>query len=389
MKDHFEKFLGMGNASDNQNDLLAYSYDGSELQGTARIVLFPSQEEQLRLILSYANRANLDVIPRGHGGNMMGMTIPSGSVIISTQGFDRIHALNVREQWVKVDCGVTIAELNDALIKEGFRYPLEPFGSRLITIGAFLATDGMSRHSLKYGKAHDTVLELEVMDGTGKYFTVTKDFADYLGLEGSVFLIIRAKLRVIPFKPRSVDVHYFDTIQEAIAFSDELATKGPLAIEFMDGIAATYAGVHTKHTLMVEWEHDQAQFKYEDYVGMMRKREAVRKGVGLKGYTLMEDCLLEPYARADAIEWCRKHEIPVIAHLALGIVHPFFRKDNDQRELWYSWLSEHQQLHSGQFGWGLRKKKYVPAALKSRDRTLKEKYDYGNTLCRGKLHDYI
>ena len=128
MKEHFEKFLGSGNASDNANDLLAYSYDGSELSGKARIVLFPSQDEQMRLILSYCNRSNIDVVLRGNGTNLMGMTIPSQSIVVCTQGFDRIHAPNIREQWVNVDCGVTITELNEALKEHGYRYPIEPSG---------------------------------------------------------------------------------------------------------------------------------------------------------------------------------------------------------------------------------------------------------------------
>lgn len=76
MKEHFERFLGPGNATDNPSDLLAYAYDGSELSGSARIVLFPSQDEQLRLILSYANRSSLDVIPRGPGTGQVGRRMP-------------------------------------------------------------------------------------------------------------------------------------------------------------------------------------------------------------------------------------------------------------------------------------------------------------------------
>ena len=390
MKEHFEKFLGSGNASDNANDLAAYSYDGSELSGKARIVLYPSQDEQMRLILSYCNRSNIDVVIRGNGTNIMGMTIPNQSIVLSTQGFDRVHALNVREQWVNVDCGVTITELNEALKEHGYRYPLEPSGKKLTTIGSILARNGSSRHSQKYGKAIDTVVGLELIDGTGKYFTVNKDFEEYLGNEGSALMILRAKVKIVPIQDRSVDIHYFDTLTQALEKINEVKQLGPLSIELLDSAAATYAGYNTKHTLLVEWEGTRGAVQYENYASLMNKRENLRKTLGGAGYILLDDGYAPEEVLLEVLEWCRNHELPFVCHAGMGIIHPFFKREQEAlRDTWCEYLIAHNGQAAGQFGYGLRKKKYVPAGLKTKVRKLKERYDYNNILGRGKLYDYI
>jgi FAD/FMN-containing dehydrogenase len=320
----------------------------------------------------------------------MGMTVPNNSVVVCTQGFDRIHVLNAREQWVKVDCGVTIADLNEAIVAEGFRYPLENTFRKLTTIGSLLARNGMSRHSQLYGKALDTVIELEVMDGTGKFFTVTKDFEEYIGNEGSIFIILRAKLKVVPIKERSADIFFFDSVSQAVQTCWSAAEKKPLAIEFLDSIAATYAGLNTRHTVIVEYEGDQGAIKYENYLELTRKREAVRKNLGIKGYIHIEDGQVSQEHLEQAINWCREKELPVVCHAGLGVVHPFLKREQEKlREEWAEYLTKSGQNAAGQFGYGLRKKKYVPTGTKNRIRKLKERYDYNNVLCRGKLYDYI
>jgi FAD/FMN-containing dehydrogenase len=389
MKDHFEKIVGLGNVSDNENDLLAYGYDGSELAGKARLVVWPNHEEQLRMILSFCNRSNIDVIMRGNGSNPCGMTVPNNSIVVCTQNFDRIHTLNTGEGWVKVDAGVTVAHLNETIAAQGFRYPIET-KSALTTIGSLLARNGASRYSERYGKAADTVIELEVMDGTGKFFTVTKDITEHLGTEGTVFIIIRAKLKIVSLTERSADIHYFETVQQAIEHVHTTKEQHPLAIEFLDSAAATYAGINTKHTVITEWNDNRGAHKYENYVLIVQKREHVRKSLGVKGYIHIDDSTVASDKITEAIEWCRQKELPVVAHAGIGIVHPFFKREQETlREEWYEWLHKNNQDVSGQFGYGLRKKKYAPPRLKNRIRVLKERHDYNNILCRGKLYDFI
>lgn len=389
MKDHFEKFLGLGNVSDNENDLLAYGYDASEMQGKARLVLFPSQDEQLRLIISYANRSNIDVVVRGNGSNINGMTIPNNSLVVSMQGFDRIHALNVTEGWVKVDAGVTIAELNDALKEQGFRFPLDTSSRKQNTIGGLIAKNGYSRYSVKYGRASDICTELEIIDGSGKVITVKKNISDYVGLEGTTVIIIRATIKIIPLRERSADIHFFDTLTQAIEFVDLISKEKPLSIDFLDQAAATYAGFNTRHTIIVEWEGDRGSMKHEVYASTLSRRDQLRKNLGNAGYTRFEDGQVPIEQLEYCIRWCESKNLPVVSHAGSGVVHPFMKQEQQSiREEWCAWLSEHGSV-SGQHGYGLRKKAYVPQEIKSRLRRLKEQSDYNNILGRGKLYDYI
>ena len=322
MKDHFERFLGQGNASDNAADLIAYSYDGSELAGTARIVLFPSQDEQLRLILSYANRSSIDVIPRGFGTGNVGGAVPESSIVVSMLGFDRVVALNLREAWVHVEAGVTIAQLNEALSEHNVRYALEPFTANTTTIGAFLAENGTSRHGLGKGRARDTVIELEVMDGTGKMLTTKTELDEVIGSEGTLGIIVRAKVKVEPIVERTADIIFFDTLSQAIQRSFEIAEgeRKPVAMEYLDPVAATYAGINTKHTLIVEYEDILAGLKHEVYAATITKRANVRRRLGEQGYVIMEDSLVPPAAREHEpiVRGLQKAQLPLYSSCMLN-----------------------------------------------------------------------
>jgi glycolate oxidase len=392
MRDHFERILGRGNATDAAIDLLAYSTDGSEQEGKARVVLFPTQDEQLRLILSYANRSTIDVIPRGLGAGMNGGAIPDNSIVVSMLGFERIHAINIREQWVNVDAGVTIAQLNEALVEHGVRYPLEPFAAATTTIGGFLAENGTSRHGLVYGNAKDTVLELEIMDGTGKFVATKNDIEDVIGSEGTLAIIVRAKLKIIPIRERSADYVFFDTLSQAIQRSFELseAQRKPIAIDYLDPAVATYTGINTKHTLLIEYEDDKGSLRHEEYAKAIAKRARVRRRLGEQGYVRFEDSIVEPALREQAIRWCNERSLPVVAHLGQGIIHPFFKREQEAAmQEWWEYLTQHGASVVGQCGYGRRKRAYVPESERTRWRQAKERLDYNDILGRGKRYDFI
>lgn len=381
----------MGNASDSPADLVAYSYDGSELRGTARAVLFPEQEEQLRLILTYCNRTNTDVMVRGNGSNTVGAAIPDQSVVISMQGFERVRAINVREGWVEVEPGVTLHELDEALIKHGYRYPLVP-RNPLTTVGSFLARNSTTRHGLRYGRAIDTVKGLEVMDGTGKHLTSFKEYADAIGKEGTCFIITRAKLQILERKTRSADIFLFDTLGAAVRKIPELlnAQEKPLSIEYFDQATATYAGIATMHTLIVEWESDRGAAKHEQYLSLMHKLVNVRKRLGEQGHIILEDGQVTTERFEQAVRWCAEKNLPVMADAGQNIIHPFFSRENQNLRLdWYNYLISVGGIPNGTDGFGLRKKAYVPQELKTKIKQLKERHDYNNVLARGKLTEYV
>ena len=391
MKEHFEKFLGTGNASDSPADLVAYSYDGSELKGTAKAVLFPEQEEQLRLILTYCNRTNTDVMIRGNGSNPVGAAIPDQSVVVSMQGFDTIRAINVREGWVEVEAGVTLHELDQALTTHGYRYPLTP-RNPLTTVGSFLARNSTTHHGLTYGRAVDTVKGLEIMDGTGKLLTIIKDFADYVGKEGTCFIITRAKLQIIERKPRSADIVLVDTLGQAMSKLHEIldGKEKPLSVEYLDSASATYLGISTMHTLLVEWESERGSAKHEQYTALATKILHARRRIGEQGHILMDDGQTTPNTFEQALRWCADKNLPVLADAGQSIIHPFFSRTNESiRKDWYEYVLSVGGSPHGTDGYGLRKKAYVPTELKTKLRQLKERHDYNNVLARGKLMEYI
>ena len=71
---------------------------------------------------------------------------------------------------VKVEPGVVYEKLNEVLKRESLFFPPSPGGSSdVATIGGMVSTNASGIYSVKYGGTKDFVLELELIDGTGKY----------------------------------------------------------------------------------------------------------------------------------------------------------------------------------------------------------------------------
>jgi FAD/FMN-containing dehydrogenase len=230
------------------------------------------------------------------------------------------------------------------------------------------------------------------MDGTGKSFTVTKDFATYTGKEGACFVIIRARLQILPRTTRSADIFLTETLGVAIARLHEILTgaEKPLGVTLLDQASATYTGLSTKYTLIVEWEGERGVARHEQYASIISKLALVKRRVGEQRYILEDDGTASHETLEQALRWCADKSLPVFTNAGMAIIHPFFTRDGaNLREEWAKYLVSLGGSPNGDAGWGLCKKAYVPAELKTTLRQLKERHDYNNILARGKLAEYV
>ncbi len=387
MREHFGPLLGVENALDNPNDLLAYGYDASGLEGKARIVLFPKNAEDLRQILVYANRTNIPVVTRGLGANPLGMVVPENSIVLDMAHFDRISTLNLKEGWVRVETGVVLSDLQRVLEKHGHTFPVVPGSKNVATIGALLAMNQMDRRSHKHGRLGKHVMELEVIDGTGKHYPEQEP--KFIGMEGTCAIIISAKIRVYPIiEKRSTDVLPFDQLHELLSAVDEKKEDlTVLSLEYMNPQMSRLSGIEEKHHLLVEYEGDKGEIvNPESQDRIWKGRDQAWDAAMRAGHPIIEDCSVAPEKMYDLLAWCEEQELPAVSHIGMGIVHPFFGEQD--RTAFYEKVKALGGDVSGQFGYGLVKKKHVPQRLRNTLIKLKDEYDYNDILNRGRLHDY-
>jgi glycolate dehydrogenase FAD-binding subunit len=221
---------------------------------TPRLVLEPTNEQQIAAVLRFANDAGLAVIPRGGGTKLAWGNPPSrADVILSTARLDKIIEHPWADLTVSVEAGCTIQKLQTALALHGQRLALDPLWPAQATIGGILSTNDSGSLRLRFGALRDLIIgvTLALSDGTlassgGK---VVKNVAGYdlpklvTGAYGTLAVITRAFFRLHPL-PRFAKT--FTCIARGflpearrllLAIQDSKLAHSALQIRFIDQIA--------------------------------------------------------------------------------------------------------------------------------------------------------
>ena len=104
---------------------------------------------------------------RGGGTSQAGQAIGAGLQVDTSKYYNRILELNADEQWVRVQPGIVLDELNAALKSDGLRFAPDVSTASRATIGGMIANNSSGARSVLYGKTIDHVIELEVLFADG------------------------------------------------------------------------------------------------------------------------------------------------------------------------------------------------------------------------------
>jgi len=129
-------------------------------------VVRPKTPEEVAEILRMANQEKVPVVPRGGGAGLMAGAVPHrGGIVLDMTEMRKIIEINIEDQVVTVECGITWAELNKELYKKGFYTGcLGPGSGMSAVVGG-----GLSHNSVgggggaKYGSCCKHVVGLEVV----------------------------------------------------------------------------------------------------------------------------------------------------------------------------------------------------------------------------------
>lgn len=122
-KTMLEKIVGKSNVSDDQSVLDQYSADRSFSKPLSpRFVVKPENAAHVQELIKWANETITPLVPVSSGApHFKGDTVPSvpESVIVDLSGMNKIININRQQRMVVVEPGVTYAQLQKALAKEG------------------------------------------------------------------------------------------------------------------------------------------------------------------------------------------------------------------------------------------------------------------------------
>ena len=161
---------------------------------------------------------------------------------INLVSFNKILSVNIDEEYVVVEPGVSMEQITDFLLnlKRGtYMLPVTP-EFKHITVGGAINGLGIESSSCKYGLFEKTVLKYEVILTSGEIIEATPNnehsdlFYAIPGSYGTLGIITKVYIKIIPTE-KYVKVYYsMITSPEEIAkhFKREIETN----VEFMEGI---------------------------------------------------------------------------------------------------------------------------------------------------------
>jgi glycolate oxidase len=226
-----------------------YAHDETEdLVFVPEVVLIPENTHQISLILKYCNEKGIAVTPRGGGTGLSGGALPIyGGVLISMHKFNKIITIDENNLQVIVEPGVITQVLQETVIEKGLYYPPDPSSRGTCFIGGNLAECAGGPRAVKYGVTKDYVLNCEIVLANGEIIwtgaNVLKNSTGYnltqliVGSEGTLGIITKIVLRLIPYPPQTIVMLVpFADPEDACKCVSAIFKAGiiPSALEFME-----------------------------------------------------------------------------------------------------------------------------------------------------------
>ena len=183
-----------GDVRDDAVSLTLYSTDASIYQVKPYGVLIPRSAEDVQAAVELAGRYGLPILPRAAGSSLAGQAVNEALVIDMTRHLDQVLEVNREEQWVRVQPGLVLDELNLHLLPYGLQFGPDPASSNRAALGGIVSNNSTGSHSIMYGMTADHVLGMDVLlsDGTATRFAALEaaqvaQKAAQAGFEGEIY----------------------------------------------------------------------------------------------------------------------------------------------------------------------------------------------------------
>ena len=175
-----------GGVDDSARRRAEYSSDASNYRVVPAVVVFPRDTEDMLAAAEVARRTGTPLTTRGAGTSIAGNAVGTGIVLDTSRHLNRILDVDPQAQTARVEPGVILASLQDAARPHRLRFGPEPSTWSRATLGGMIGNNACGAHALAYGRTADNVLELDVIDGTGRRFTAGHGLDPVPGLDALV-----------------------------------------------------------------------------------------------------------------------------------------------------------------------------------------------------------
>ena len=179
-----------------------YATDASVYRMLPLAVAIPKNDNDLKVLIDFANSHKTSLIPRAAGTSLAGQCVGKGIVVDVSKYFNAIKDFNEKERTITVQPGVIRDELNNILKPYGLFFGPNTSTSNRCMIGGMVGNNSSGTTSIKYGVTRDKVLALKTLlsDGSEAVFTdISKSaFQSKLkldNLEGRIYRHLNQELK--------------------------------------------------------------------------------------------------------------------------------------------------------------------------------------------------
>ncbi|MBC9178149.1 FAD-binding and (Fe-S)-binding domain-containing protein [Pseudoroseomonas ludipueritiae] len=159
-----------------------YATDASIYQVEPIGVLVPKTMADVEAALALCREEGVPVLPRGGGTSQCGQTVNRALVIDCTKYLRNVLSVDAAAGVAKVQPGIALGALNDALKKDKLFFPVDPSTWARCTIGGMAGNNSCGSKSIRYGLMADNVLAIDALLPNGQRFSFG-EVADNLGAE--------------------------------------------------------------------------------------------------------------------------------------------------------------------------------------------------------------
>lgn len=215
-----------------------------EVSSSMSYVYRPSTIEALRDVLQLAKQSGRSIGLRGGGNSYGDAAMNTENIVIDFRRMNRILEWNPETGRVRVEPGVTLSELWQYTLEDGW-WPAIATGTSLTTMGGCAAMNVHGKNAWRVGTFGDHVTEFDLMLASGEIITCSRDensdlFHAAIGGFGMLGVFTSLTLQLKPIYSGLLDVETGPraNLDEMFAYFEQHVDSSDYVVGWIDAMAS-------------------------------------------------------------------------------------------------------------------------------------------------------
>jgi len=203
----------------------------------------PSTSESLYETLMLARRSGRTIGLRGGGNSYGDAALNSENIVVDLRRMNRILEWNPQTGVIRLEPGVTLAQLWQYVLEDGWWPPIAT-GTSFVTMGGSAAMNVHGKNAFKMGPIGDHILEFDLMLTSGEVITCNREenrdvFFAAIGGFGmlGIFTSLTMQMKHIYSGLLDVETETQGDLSQMFAYFDEHAADSDYIVGWIDSLA--------------------------------------------------------------------------------------------------------------------------------------------------------